>query len=83
VKGDTDTSYLQRVYPKGFSLPTLSDKHLTTMESMAAIMEVQRSIRLKEPTKSWDYVVSLGDRSTVVNVVKVKNGFEVSNTLIL
>jgi len=70
VKGDTDTSYLPRVYPNGFSLPKLSLNHFEILQGVASVLESCRSMRLSQTERTWDFVITHDDQATVVNVTQ-------------
>ncbi|ODN05212.1 Propionyl-CoA carboxylase alpha chain, mitochondrial [Orchesella cincta] len=78
VKGDTDTNYLPRVYPDGFTLPKLSNSHLAILQAISGVLEAKRGLRLHRKVDAWDYVASHGEQATSVKIVKEQNGFKVN-----
>lgn len=81
VAGNTDTDYLPRVYPDGFTIPKLSESHMNTLKAVSAVLESCRYLRMKVKATSWDFVVSDQEKSTAINVTKVDNGFLVNLSL--
>jgi propionyl-CoA carboxylase alpha chain len=82
VKGETNTSYLPRVYPNGFSLPKLSVKDFEILQGVASVLEASRCIRLSQPERNWDFVITdQDDKATVVNVAQSPKGDSFTVTL--
>ena len=83
VKGDTNTSYLPRVYPNGFTIPKLSESHFLLLQGVASALEVNRNLRLQQRSStpsSWDFVVlSEGGATTPINVAQTETGFSVNS----
>jgi hypothetical protein len=81
VAGETNTDYLPRVYPHGFSIPKLSETHFEVLEGVASVLEAIRSIRLNQTTKAlWDFVVLNDEVSTEIAVAQVGKDFVVCRT---
>ncbi|CAG7835880.1 unnamed protein product [Allacma fusca] len=75
VEGATDTSYLPRIYPDGFSIPQLSETNFERLQAFAAVLEAIRTLQLKQKLRSWDFVVAHGDKSAPVSVKAISDVF--------
>ena len=85
MAGDTNTDYLPRVYPNGFTIPKLSATHFGVLQGVASVLEALRSLRLNQTNNSlvWDFVVLSDEIATGIVVAQVGNDFEVSLFLFL
>lgn len=74
MAGDTNTSYLPRVYPNGFTIPKLTLGHFEVLQSVASVLETLRCVRFNQSGNSWDYIVTFEDQATEVKVVQQPDG---------
>jgi len=79
VNGETDTSYLPRVYPDGFHSPKLSEHNNETLKAVAAVLEACRNLRLNKDVSSFEFVVSDTDGNTTpLTITVLKDQFEIN-----